>query len=367
MPSEARLLRDHPPQGRSRPERPYLPILDVTRIAAVIGVVGIHVLATPVSQHQVGLWWEALRIALAMAVPIFLMMSGTLTLAPSAHRKGPRDFLSRRAVRILPALVVWSAFYMWVVQRWAGAPPLGWEDVVRRIITGETFTHLYFLWAIAGLYLLAPVITAFLEQAGDDQTPGRRAWIVGLIACGWTAAVMAVPVLTAGEFEPVQQSSFTYLLLFLGYFVVGRAALAAPVPRRAAVVLLALCVPLVALMTAVARTPDSDQEWWHRVLMPAYVSPALMGCSILLFTGLISLLGAWRVELRARRMLRELGNATFGVFLVHFAVLIAAEALVPDLAAPAPWAMLALWAIGVVVSFVLALVGRRIPVLQLIL
>lgn len=348
-------------------QRPYLPILDVTRIVAVIGVVGVHVLATPVSEHQVGVAWQALRMTLAMAVPVFLMMSGALTLAPSAHRRGPAQFLSRRAVRILPALVVWSAFYMLVVQRWTGQPPLSGEDILTRLVTGETFTHLYFLWAIAGLYVVAPVLSAFLEQAGSERAQGRRAWAVGAVACAWTILVMAIPVLTGGNLTPVERGALTYLLLFLGYFVVGRAALAAPVPRAAGAVLLLCCVPLVAAMTAVAEVPDPQQQWWHRVLMPSYVSPVLMVCSVLLFTGLVSLLAGWRVGPRAQRVLRELGNATFGVFLVHFAVLIAVRVLVPGLDGPAPASMLTLWALAVAVTFILTLMGRRVPGLRLIL
>lgn len=347
--------------------RPYLPILDVARILAVIGVVGVHVLATPVSQHQVGVAWQVLRMALAMAVPVFLMMSGALTLSPSAHRRGPREFLARRAVRILPALVAWSAFYMLVVHRWTGEPALSGEEVLARIVTGETFTHLYFLWAIAGLYVVAPVLTAFLEQAGEVRAQGHRAWAVGAVACGWTIVVMAIPVLTGGALTPVERGALTYLLLFLGYFVVGRAALAAPVPRATGAVLLACCVPLVAAMTAVADVPDEQQQWWHRVLMPSYVSPVLMICSILLFTGMISLLAGWRVGERAQRVLRALGNATFGVFLVHFAVLIALRVLVPALDAAEAGAMLALWSLGAAVSFALALAGLRVPGLRLIL
>lgn len=354
-----------PPAPRTT--RAYLPILDVARIVAVIGVAGVHVLATPVSQHQVGAPWQVLRMTLAMAVPVFLMMSGALSLAPSAHQRGPRNFLSRRAVRIVPALVVWSAFYMLVVHRWTGEPPLGVEDIIQRIITGETFTHLYFLWAIAGLYLVAPVLAAFLEQAGDERAQGHRAWVLGAVACGWTITVMAIPVLTGEVLEPVEKSAFTYLMLFLGYFIVGRAALAAPVTRVRASVLLVCCLPLVAAMSMVADIPDDQQAWWHRVLMPSYVSPVLMVCSILLFTGMISLLGAWRVGPRAQRVLRELGNATFGVFLVHFAVLIALRELVPGLNAPNGGAMLALWSLSTVGAFVLALIGRRIPGVRLIL
>lgn len=358
---------DPPPAAPAPSARPYLPILDVLRIVSVIGVVGVHVVATPVAEHQVGLPWEVLRMVLALAVPVFLMMSGALTLAPGAHRRGPQEFLSRRAARILPALVVWSAFYMLVVHRWSGEPALSWQDMVGRIVTGETFTHLYFLWAIAGLYLLAPVLAAFLEQPEEPRDQGRRAWVLGISACLWTVTVTVVMIVSDGSFVPVQQSSLTYALLFLGYFVVGRAALAAPVPRRVGAAMLVLCLPLVALMTAVATVPDGEQEWWHRVLMPAYQSPVLMLCSILLFSGVISWCGPWRVGPGAQKVLREAGNATFGVFLVHFAILIALRELVPALAAPTDGAILLLWTLSTLGSFAFALLGQRIPGVRRIL
>lgn len=350
--------------------RPYLPVLDVARILAVLGVIGVHVLADPVAEGHAGTGWLVLRQLISTAVPVFFMMSGALTLAPGAHRKGPGAFLSRRAVRIVPALVVWSLFYMLVVQRWTGAGPLSLEEMGRRVITGETFTHLYFLWAIAGLYLLAPVLAAFLAAAGEERAQGRRAWVITLVACAWTLVVMAVPALTAGFEEgplaPVQRSALTDPLLFLGCFVAGRAALAAPVTRRLGALCLFACVPLIALMSMLVQVPEAEQQLWHQLLMPTYVSPLVLVCSVLLFAGVIAFTAPWRVGERAQRVLRELGNATFGVFLVHFAVLIAARELLPVLDGPASAAMAGLWALVAAVSFALALPMQRVPGLRLI-
>lgn len=67
--------------------RPYLPVLDVARILAVLGVIGVHVLADPVPEGHAGTGWL-------------------------------------------------------VVRRWTGAGPLSLEEMGRRVITDETFTHL---------------------------------------------------------------------------------------------------------------------------------------------------------------------------------------------------------------------------------
>lgn len=273
-------------------------------------------------------------------------------------------------MRIVPALVVWSLFYMFVVQRWTGAGPLSLEEMGRRVISGETFTHLYFLWAIAGLYLLAPVLAAFLAEAGEEQAQGRRAWVIALVDCAWTLVVMAVPVLTAsfeeGPLTPVQRSALTDPLLFLGYFAAGRAALAAPLSKRLATLSLLACVPLIALMSMLVQVPEAEQQLWHRLLMPTYVSPLVLLCSVLLFAGVVAFTAPWRVGERTQRVLRELGNATFGVFLVHFAVLIASRELLPGLDGPASAAMAGPWALVAAVSFALALPMQRVPGLRLL-
>src|SRR5699024_6736297 len=76
------------PGARARPplrrlasgQRTYLPYLDVTRILAVLGVVAIHVVSGGVADGEVGIAVTALDMALKVAVPIFFMMSGALSL-----------------------------------------------------------------------------------------------------------------------------------------------------------------------------------------------------------------------------------------------------------------------------------------------
>ena len=80
----------------------------------------------------------AVDMAAAAAVPVFLMMAGALNLHPSALRRGPGAFWRQRAVRILPALVVWSAFYMLVIGPLAGAE-LSVGTAIDQVITGSVF------------------------------------------------------------------------------------------------------------------------------------------------------------------------------------------------------------------------------------
>ena len=343
--------------------RPYLPFLDVARVIAVLGVVMIHVIAGDVSEGTAGPAWGAVNMVASAAVPVFLMMAGALNLSPAAHRHGTGAFLRRRAVRIIPALLVWSVLYMLVIKSWVAGRHLDAAAVVDALITGDTYTHLYFLWAIAGLYLLTPVIEAFLREGNE----GVRAWCAGLLACLWTAVVMATSTLTSAEGltdrAPVESGSLTYALLFLGYYVVGRAALVAPMPRRWAIGALATCVPLVWLMTMLKLRTGEENPVLVEALLPSYTSPVLMVYSILLFSAVASLAGAWQVGPGARRLLRPLGDATFGVFLVHFAILVGVREL-PLFDRSDSLTLITTWVLTSALSFAFAVAALRVPGLR---
>lgn len=351
-------------------ERTYLPYLDVTRILAVLAVVGIHVVGGGVSSGEVGVAVVALDMALFAAVPVFFMMAGALALDPRAHRGGPAEFLRRRAMRIVPAMVVWSAFYIVVIRGLVSGLEVSTDIVLAMVVTGQTYTHLYFLFAIAGLYLLTPLIHPFLAQA-----EGRRAWTLGFVASAWTLLVMGIGQAAkagTGPQIPLQLGTFTFFLAYLGYFVLGRAMLVRPVPRTVAVVALLAVPGLIALTTwlyvvSAADAVDGEPSAWSAVLAPSYVSPTVMVYSIVLMSAVSSLFRSCRVPEGTAAVLRTLGNATFGVFLVHFAVLVVLRAAVPALDTYQTLPMLITWTVTVLVSGAVALLGHRVPGLRLIL
>lgn len=358
-----------PPGAPAAAAREYLPFLDVTRILAVVGVIAIHVIGGAVSGGTAGIGLIALDMALIAAVPVFIMMAGALSLDPRAHRHGPGVFLRRRAARILPALIVWSVFYVVAIRMVVGGQEITAQDVLQMAVDGDAYTHLYFLWVVAGLYVTAPVLAAFLAPA-----EGRRAWIVGLMACAWTVAVMAAGQLeNIGDLEhaPVSGGAMTYFLLYLGYFVLGRAMLVRPIPRWAAVLGLASVPVLVGVVTALygLRSAQADAGGigpFVAMLAPSYVSLPVVLYAVVLMASICALCREWRVPERTARVLRTLGNATFGVFLVHFAVLAVLRAI-PALAPFETGPMLVCFAVTAVVSSAISIIGARIPGLRRIL
>lgn len=344
------------PATTSSVVRPYSPVLDSIRIMATVAVVAVHVLAPSVSQDSPAPVL-ALRSVLATAVPAFIMISGALNLSPRALREGSSRFLGRRLHRLLPAAIFWTTFYVVVIKVLVLPSPYPLTEIVTDLFTASSYAHLYFLPLIIGLTVISPVLATFI---GDS---GRRAWICGALAAGWSILAIALPFLAAGflgtEVRTVGLGALTYFLPYVGYYLLGRAVWLAPPGPRISAGLLVLVVPALIAATVWAYGSDWTQQSPGQALLPTYLSPLVVLLSVALTCGAIGIGRQWTVSARAAARMRALGEATFGVYLMHLAFLTPLQLLGVrgESVLSAAGMVLGLTA----VSFALALGARRIP------
>ncbi|UQT49043.1 acyltransferase family protein [Flavonifractor plautii] len=99
-------------------------------------------------------------------VPVFVMLSGMFLLDPK-HSLPLQAFFGHM-LRIAAALAVWGTAYA-LVER-VQVHGLSWESVraaLYQVLLGKTCFHLWFLYMLLGLYLVTPVLRAFVRgQAG---------------------------------------------------------------------------------------------------------------------------------------------------------------------------------------------------------
>lgn len=143
--------------------------LDALRGLAVLAVVAIHVLAAPLlrpSQQPFGslVWLAGLDAAARFSVPAFFMASGlVLTLS---HRRRPlpySEFLRRRAWRVVPPYLVWSAVYTLAQGQTDGVAGFltAW---LRHCFIGDASFHTWFVPVILHLYVLHPLLVRSLRR-----------------------------------------------------------------------------------------------------------------------------------------------------------------------------------------------------------
>lgn len=336
------------------------------RAIAIVAVLVIHTVASTAAAphartHLTG--WVAIVVDFGshFAVPVFVMASGALNLDPDRYR-GAAQFLRRRALRLVPAVVFWHAWY--IVVRWLRGDEMVASDVGRRILVGEIFTQLYFFWIVLGLSLLTPLLMPLIQRWGR-----RGAGVVGGLALALTmlAASSALP----GRFL---ENAALWWLPYLGYYLLGW-FLREVRPRRAA--LAAVAAGAVALAAQLSWQWDNEAapEWLHTVTPVNYYGAGMALYSIAVFLlvhGLFAPDGVLRRLIHPPAMTtgREVGDATLGLFGFHMtviAVLTATGWLGGDEPAPDLVTLALRVAVVLVVSAAVVLPLRRVPVVSRVL
>lgn len=183
--------------------------LDIIRSLACLLVIIYHS-AKPGVVNQ----YEAIGTAL-IGVPcigLFFMVSGYLLL-PTKESLLP--FMKRRMKRILSPLLVWTAFYMLVtfIQEDAHDVHSWLRSILSLPFSRQGHGVLWFLYTITGLYILSPILSAWLEKATKLEVQFL------LVLWGITLCYPYLrPFVTLTEDT---YSMYYYFSGFAGYFLLG--------------------------------------------------------------------------------------------------------------------------------------------------
>ena len=139
--------------------------IDILRTLAIAGVIVIHVgaLALSVSKGQTLINYITLDQFLRFCVPLFVALSGyALALRYKDEKINYWEFLTRRALRLIP----WYLFWSTVLLAYQKIPPWydGLKSVSKVIFMGDADYHLYFVPMIFVLYLLFPILIALYKK-----------------------------------------------------------------------------------------------------------------------------------------------------------------------------------------------------------
>ncbi len=342
---------------------------------AIAAVVAIHTFGRMVLNQEIRgtpMWWAATAIDLgsSWAVPLFVMVSGALILAPDqgpladGRRGSLGAFYRRRLRRIVVPLVAAHVLYL-VLRATALHEDLSLPLVVRNLLDTRVYVQLYFFWIILGLYLVAPVLRSFVEAHSR-----RDALLFGAGVVIWMWLVVAGAGLlnqVGGSGAPWTPSLLTIFLPYIGYFVLGYALREVVLSRRALVaagaVFLAADVIVIGVYAARPGPPLGlllGGGYWGLPVAVTAVAAFLIGRGVVHPASRLA-------TPRLAKPMRRLGDLTLGVFVVHLAVLLAALGL-PFFAADVTYRSIAhtalLYALVLIGSFALCSAIARVPLLR---
>jgi surface polysaccharide O-acyltransferase-like enzyme len=282
--------------------------LDNSRIVATFAVVLLHTAAVVVLNGVVGsgswLVGNLYESFVRWCVPVFVMISGALLLDP-AKNEDLRTFYTKRASRITVPLLFWSAFYLLYASakgRVLGAP-LSPVDLLTRLILGQPYFHMWFLYMMVTLYLFTP----FLRKIVVGSTRGELTILT--ILAFLIAALSAIEASVSGNDSKL---FFNLFLSYIPYFFLGYLIRtdkrAWPKPILWGVFLLSSCLTAFGCyIVATYRGLDVGLYFY------GFLSITVIPMSV----SIMYLLKSWTSPIGSETFCRTLSALTFGVYLVH--------------------------------------------------
>ncbi len=185
---------------------------DAVRIFGTIAVVIGHVADLRLFSDKVldRDWWvcNAWDALTRWAVPCYIMLSGALLLDPARGESGPQ-FYRKRLARLGAPIIFWTAFFMWFDVEYTGWRT--WKIAWTNLALGKPYTHLHFMFRIAGLYFFTPMFRVWLRHTARSMQ-----WAVVIVALGLSAGDSIMNAITHNE-----ASIFFRFVPFIGYYLLG--------------------------------------------------------------------------------------------------------------------------------------------------
>jgi len=145
--------------------------VDVIKIFSIFAVLFLHS-AAPVlgAYNEINLnYWNIGNIydsSVRMAVPLFFMLTGALLL--NSKEESLSIYFKKRFAKVVIPLIAWSLIYI-LFKKYVKHHDINiLIEVIKMCVTPRYF-HLWFLYAIIGIYLIIPILKIFINHSSKSM------------------------------------------------------------------------------------------------------------------------------------------------------------------------------------------------------
>lgn len=285
--------------------------LDFLRVLSMLAVIVIHAAAPFIarsgghnSQFTVAVIYDSFS---RFCVPMFVMLSGALMFGFQGEiDKNKWAYYKKKLLRFGPALVFWIIFY-WVFSGKMQGIIAGmtiWEILKNAwwvLLNDVPHYHLWYIYMLPGLFLIAPWLRQLKERFTTKQWAifGIVLLLFGVLHNGWR--------IYAGTNLP----RYYEFIDFIGYLVLGDVFLNMKFPKKFAVFGYVSGSALLAVVIYYYTLWHPGQFFFDSFLSPFIVLPTL-SLYVLINQGF---------EFAKSKVIYELAITSFGIYLVHAAVI----------------------------------------------
>lgn len=292
-------------QGTAKPQR--VVYFDALRVFASLAVMVLHLAAQHWADVPVdsGAWraFNGWNSAVRWCVPVFVMISGALFLERPIPLK---KLYGKHLVRIAVAFVFWSGLYALVNLRRYELPAL--KFAVEWI---QGHYHLWFLFMIAGLYLVTPLLRQLVREEALARLFLLLALVFGFLLPELFSLLKPYfPTIGAALGTSLSYADLRFVGGFSGYFVLGYWLNRRVLSRREEAAIYALGI-LGFAFTALGTQVLSNRTGAANSLLYGYCTVNVLAEAAAVFT-----LFKQHCHVSSR-MVNALSAASFGAYLVH--------------------------------------------------
>lgn len=292
---------------------------DLLRVVAMVAVIVLHLSGSQLGAVAVDSQnWAILNVFDSLgrwSVPAFVMLSGMFLLDP--ERPLPiSKLLFHNILRILTALLTWGLIYGVAVQVLAQRTftPSMVTQTLRNLLQGNSHYHLWFLYMILGLYLVTPLLRAFVRGAQRSDFH----WFF-LIAFLWTSLLPTLfrlwPDATALLQTWYKALNIHLVLGYVGFYLAGYYLRSFPLPRPVRLLLYGLGLVGAAVTIWATRWLSLRLGTTSEIFYSNF-APNVVAMSAAVMVLFCHMPGDREQEPR-RQWLGQLSQLTFGIYLAH--------------------------------------------------
>ena len=292
---------------------------DLLRFLATLAVIVLHTSIYWLDKTAVGSSSWAVLVTydalMRWCVPMFVMLSGAFLLDPKKSVR-LRDIFLKYILRILVALVAWGIFYALLEYGFTGWSSVwsGIGSALHHVLWADPRYHLWFLYMMIGLYLVTPILRAFVRGASR----GTLHWfflLTFLFACLLPTLQALFPGRLAGVTAWTDRFDIHLVLGYVGYYVAGYYLKNYTLNRPAE-----FMIYILGILGAVAAVWGT-----HGLSLRAgtltgallqYHSPNVVFMAVALFVLFRYVLGVSDERSRRQRV-SGVARVSFGIFLAH--------------------------------------------------
>lgn len=283
------------------------------RSVACIAIVLMHMMNVAEILHRSEISVDADQFSMMIvylcmwAVPLFVMVSGALILDPS-KKITLKDLYGKYIFRVFAALVLFGLIFRLVDMLMNGeAFSLGLiGNAFYKIFTGSSWSHLWYLYLMIGIYVLLPAYRAIVS-ALDAKT-----FLYILIAYGFFLSLLPLTEIFGLKSGFHLQTSAVYLLYFFAGYGVKSGAL--NIKKSMSVILLVLSTVLIIVFCILRyRLGLAGLD----AMLGSYSSPLVVIQSISLFSLIYNEEAIEQKDGVLSKVISTFDRSSFGIYLIH--------------------------------------------------